>query len=103
MLRFRTFAVLVAFVGTFSVSKLVDIVEDSIGADDARVGGVCRVHAKDIFLNLHENSAKSPMCMYCPPPKIFGQNLGPKCQWSVTFWPVTGESDTSETANSTVS
>lgn len=55
--------VLVAFVGTFSVSKLVDIVEDSIGADDARVGGVCRVHAKDIFLNLHENSAKSPMWM----------------------------------------
>lgn len=47
--------------GTFSVSKLVDIVEDSIGADDARVGAVCRVHAKDIFLNLHENSAKSPM------------------------------------------
>jgi hypothetical protein len=25
------------------------------------VGGVCRVHAKDIFLNLHKNSAKSPM------------------------------------------
>ena len=62
MLRFRTFAVLVAFVGTFSVSKLVDIVEDNIGGDDARVGRVCRVHAQDIFLNLHENSAKSPMC-----------------------------------------
>ena len=53
--------VLVAFVGTFSVSKLVDIVEDSIGGDDVCVGGVCRVHAKDIFLNLHKNSAKSPM------------------------------------------
>ena len=32
----------------------------------------------------------------------FGQILGPKLQWSVTFWPVTKKTVTSETANSTV-
>ena len=61
MLRFSTFAVLVTVVGTFSLRKLVDIVDMNIGGKDEHVMGGYGAQTPEIFNKWHENRVKSPM------------------------------------------
>ena len=67
MLRFSTFAVLVTVVGTFSLRKLVDIVDMNIGGKDEHAMGGYGAQTPEIFSKRHENRVKSPMCLSAPP------------------------------------
>ena len=51
MLRFSTFAVLVTVVGTFSLRKLVDIVDMNIGGKDEHGMGGYGAQTTEIFIS----------------------------------------------------